>query len=159
VIKRTKQTRIIERDETYPVRGEPIAIRARVRKKEPETYTTVLGDITSVIDAARRASARSVNCIMTAAYWLIGRRIVECEQGGMARAEYGETLLIRLSKDLTTRFGTGFGKSNLFLMRNFYLVFAHIFQTPSGKSNAVSNALHIFQTVSGNSRQPKAALQ
>jgi hypothetical protein len=45
-------------------------------------YDPVLGEISSVIEAARRSAARSVNCIMTAAYWLIGRRIVESEQGG-----------------------------------------------------------------------------
>ena len=40
-------------------------------------YESVLGDISSVIDAAKRTAARSVNCIMTAAYWLIGGRILE----------------------------------------------------------------------------------
>ena len=40
-------------------------------------YDSILGEISNVIDAARRSAARSVNCIMTAAYWLIGRRIVE----------------------------------------------------------------------------------
>jgi hypothetical protein len=58
-----------------------------MRKKEEKLpssidvqYETILGDISNVIDAARRSAARSVNCIMTAAYWLIGRRIVEFEQ-------------------------------------------------------------------------------
>lgn len=96
---------------------------ATVRKKEPETYTTVLGDIASVVDAARRASARSVNCIMTAAYWLIGRRIVECEQEGRVRANYGEQLLERLANDLSARFGRGFSYPNLNKFRQFYLAF------------------------------------
>ncbi len=59
-------------------------------------YDSVLGDISDVIEAARKSAARSVNSIMTATYWLIGRRIVEYEQGGQARAEYGGTLLERL---------------------------------------------------------------
>ena len=64
-------------------------------------YGSILGDITSVIDAARKSAARSVNCIMTATYWLIGQRIVRFEQGGKARAEYGKALLNKLSHDLT----------------------------------------------------------
>ena len=53
-------------------------------------YESVLGDISNVIDAAKRSAARSVNCITTAAYWLIGWRIVAYEQGGKERAQYGE---------------------------------------------------------------------
>jgi len=58
---------------------------------------------TRLLEAARRVSARTVNAFMTATYWEIGRRIVEFEQGGKERAEYGETLLLRLSHDLTAR--------------------------------------------------------
>jgi len=58
---------------------------------------------------------------MTATYWEIGRRIVEHEQGGKARAEYGEALLNRLAADLTARFGRGFGVDNLQRFRLFYL--------------------------------------
>ena len=50
---------------------------------------------------------------LTAAYWLIGRRIVEFEQAGSARADYGTELLKRLAADLTNRFGRGFGPVNL----------------------------------------------
>ncbi|ETJ33350.1 hypothetical protein Q604_UNBC12190G0001, partial [human gut metagenome] len=51
---------------------------------------------------------RSVNALMTATYWEIGRRIVEFEQGGEARAAYGAQLIKRLSKDLSLRFKRGF---------------------------------------------------
>lgn len=84
-------------------------------------YDTILGDISGVIEAARRSAARSVNCIMTSAYWLIGRRIVEEEQRGQERAAYGEKLLKRLSSDLANRFGRGFGVDNLQRFRVFYL--------------------------------------
>jgi hypothetical protein len=57
---------------------------------------------------------------MTATYWLIGRRIVEFEQGGETRAQYGEELLSRLSGDITARFGRGFSRRNLQDMRLFY---------------------------------------
>jgi predicted nuclease of restriction endonuclease-like (RecB) superfamily len=84
-------------------------------------YNTVLGDISCVIDAAKRSAARSVNSIMTAAYWLIGRRIVKVEQGGRERAGYGEALLARLSADLSSRHGRGFGVDNLQRFRLFHL--------------------------------------
>jgi hypothetical protein len=81
------------------------------------------GSSTSVIEAARRSAARSVNCIMTAAYWLVGRRIVEFEQKGEKRAAYGEELLKRLSIDLGKRFGRGFGVDNLQRFRAFYIAY------------------------------------
>ena len=55
-------------------------------------YPAVHADIVAVLEAARRAAARSVNAVMTACYWEIGRRIVEFEQGGKGRAEYGTAL-------------------------------------------------------------------
>lgn len=61
-----------------------------------EDYDRLIGGISKVLKTARRASARSVNAIMTAAYWEIGRRIVEFEQAGKPRADYGEELLKRL---------------------------------------------------------------
>jgi hypothetical protein len=96
-------------------------------------YDSILGDISNVIDAARKSVARSINCIMTAAYWLIGRRIVESEQKGKARAQYGEALLAKLSNDLTRQYGRGFGMVNLSQMKKFYLLWhpERIFQTVS----------------------------
>ena len=72
---------------------------------------------------ARRSSARAVNAVMTAAYWEIGRRVVEFEQRGKRRAEYGEELIVRLSADLVNRFGRGFGISQVKMMRQFYLAY------------------------------------
>lgn len=85
-------------------------------------YAVVHADIVALLDAARRAAARSVNSVMTASYWAIGRRIVECEQGGQERAAYGQGLLRRLSGDLSARFGRGFSERNLEQMRSFYLL-------------------------------------
>ncbi len=113
-------------------------------------YDSVLGDISKVIDAARSSAARSLNCIMTAAYWLIGERIVETEQRGEMRAAYGEELLGRLSADLIKRYGRGFSRQNLQQMRQFYIFFQPegICQTPSGKSATSSKGV-ICQTPSG----------
>jgi hypothetical protein len=76
-------------------------------------YESVLLDLVTLIDAGRNAALRSVNAIMTATYWAIGRRIVEDEQRGTSRAGYGEELIDRLSGDLQSRFGRGFGRNNL----------------------------------------------
>src|SRR5258705_7568328 len=99
-------------------------------------YDGLVGGIAEILAAARRASARAVNALMTATYWEIGRRIVEFEQGGKERAEYGEELLLRLAADLTARFGPGFSRRNLQSMRLFYVAFPphRILQTLSAKS-------------------------
>jgi predicted nuclease of restriction endonuclease-like (RecB) superfamily len=83
-------------------------------------YAAVLADLTDLLESARRAAARTVNSVMTATYWAVGRRIVEEEQRGHARAAYGERLIERLSHDLTRRFGRGFSAVNLKQMRKFY---------------------------------------
>jgi hypothetical protein len=66
-------------------------------------YEGLLTDVVHVIDEARRAAARTVNAAMTTTYWLIGRRIVEEEQRGTARADYGDRLVKRLAHDLSRR--------------------------------------------------------
>jgi predicted nuclease of restriction endonuclease-like (RecB) superfamily len=100
-------------------------------------YGVVLADVTDLLESARRAAARSVNSIMTASYWAVGRRIVEFEQEGKGRAAYGTRLIARLSIDLTKRFGRGFGAVNLAQMRKLYQTWPTpaIFQTPSEKSS------------------------
>ena len=98
-------------------------------------YEAVFGDVSKIIDAARESAARSVNAAMTAAYWLIGRRIVESEQSGEERAEYGAGLVERLAEDLTGRFGRGFSRQNVPNMGLFYLSYPpdKICRTASGK--------------------------
>jgi len=110
-------------------------------------YSGIHGDIIALLEAARRAAARSVNALMTATYWEIGRRIVEFEQGGQERAGYGQAVLKRLSADLSTRFGRGFSERNLEQMRLFYQAWSieQISQTLSAKLNPAL----ISQTASG----------
>lgn len=93
-----------------------------LRTDNPD-YGAVHGDIIALLETARRTAARSVNALMTATYWKIGRRIVESEQGGAGRASYGQALLKRLSADLSAQFGRGFGTDNLEQMRLFYLAY------------------------------------
>ncbi len=97
------------------------------------SYDGLLVDIARVIEDARHLAARSVNAVMTTTYWLVGQRIVEQEQRGAPRAGYGETLLKRLARDLSKRFGRGFSERNLEQMRGFYLAWP-IPQTASAKS-------------------------
>jgi len=109
-------------------------------------YRAVFGDVAHIIEMARRSAARSVNSLMTAAYWLIGRRIVEFEQSGKKRAEYGEELIKRLAGDLSDRYGRGFSVRNVWQMKAFYLDWP-IPQTTS----AESKDREILQTVSAES--------
>ena len=82
---------------------------------------SIFGDVARIIDAARHSGARSVNAVMTAAYWLIGRHIVEFEQEGKKRAGYGEETIEQLAADLSARYGRGFSLRNVSQMKAFYV--------------------------------------
>jgi predicted nuclease of restriction endonuclease-like (RecB) superfamily len=116
-------------------------------------YGDIHTGIVDLLEVARGTAARSVNALMTASYWEIGRRIVEFEQGGEGRAKYGESLIARLAEDLTQRFGRGFSRQNLQQMRGFYVAWSaeEICQTVSGKSPSPQ----ICQMVSGELRGMK----
>lgn len=110
-------------------------------------YSGLVTGIVELLDTARKSAARSVNSIMTTTYWEIGRRIVQTEQGGQAKADYGTAVVEKLSEDLTTRFGRGFRRSNLFQMRAFYLAYAQVM--PPTASTASEELASIIQTLSG----------
>lgn len=137
-------------------------VTTAARTRSMAGYDDVRADIVALLEGARHAAARSVNAVMTATYWEIGRRIVEFEQGGRKRASYGEALVEQLSGDLRARFGSGFSPQNLWQMRAFHLAWSidrisqtvsakagasPILQTPSGESPGET----ILQTVSGES--------
>ena len=82
-----------------------------------------VSEIRALINEARQHVVRSVNTAMVVTYWEIGRRIVEEEQNGQGRAEYGKYLLKELAEILTAEFGSGFGETNLKYFRQFYKVF------------------------------------
>lgn len=104
------------------------------------TYDRLFAEISGLLEEARHRSARSLNAIMTATYWLVGRRIVQYEQRGEQRAEYGEQTLGQLSSDLTKRFGRGFSVDNLENMRLFHLFYVDACQG-AGKSETPSRRL------------------
>jgi predicted nuclease of restriction endonuclease-like (RecB) superfamily len=86
-------------------------------------YEKLLNDIGSAIERARENAIRSINTELVKANWEIGRHIVEYEQHGEERAEYGSALLASLSKDLRRLYGKGFGRRNVLDMRRFYLAY------------------------------------
>ena len=108
-------------------------------------YQQLIDDITILWSQAKERAIGVVNTELLEANWRTGKYIVEYEQGGKTRAEYGKQLLINLAKDLTLRNGRGFSRSNLLYMRKFYLAFP--------KSETVSHQLswsHYFEILKCN---------
>lgn len=95
-------------------------------------YQTLLENIRDLVEAARGKVVAHVNTIMTETYWRIGEYIVNFEQSGKLRAEYGKKVMDKLSRDLTLQYGRGFSRSNVFTFRQFYLAYPKI-QTLSGQ--------------------------
>lgn len=86
-------------------------------------YQDLLARISQTYSEARVRTYQTVNVQMLETYWQIGYAIVEYEQGGEIRAEYGKSLLANLSRDLSRLHGRGFSRSNLTRFRQFYLTF------------------------------------
>ena len=96
---------------------------------------SLLKEIRQLITAARSAVVQSIDYIQVHTCFEIGRRIVEHEQKGSSRAEYGKALIQELAAKLTREFGNGFSYTNLKLMRQFYSTYKErISQTSSGQS-------------------------
>jgi len=85
--------------------------------------TTFHADIKNILAQARGKARSAVNAAMVEAYWLIGQRIVQEEQQGQHKAQYGTRLMEQLSTALTADFGKGFSYANLYNFRQFYRVF------------------------------------
>ncbi len=88
-----------------------------------EGFRDVYERIKAILAEARSTAHRAINTAMVAAYWEIGRTIVDEEQQGQHRAEYGRALLMQLSEQLTAEFGRGYDRTNLQQMRAFYLAY------------------------------------
>lgn len=95
-------------------------------------YHNLLEDISTAYGKGRFRAVQAVNTVLLETYWQIGQHIVEFEQGGKVKAEYGKALLENLSKDLKLRHGKGFSLSNLIRIRQFYQLFP-IYATVSHK--------------------------
>jgi len=95
-------------------------------------YTELINNIGFSIQRARENAIRAINTELVRANWEIGKHIVEFEQQGREKAEYGSSLLANLTKDLKAKYGKGFSKSTIYLCRQFYIRYQK-FQTVSGK--------------------------
>jgi predicted nuclease of restriction endonuclease-like (RecB) superfamily len=119
----------------------------------PPNPSVLLESLKSLILSARQAAARGVNLLQVYTNYEVGRRIVEQEQRGADRAEYGKQLLKDLAKHLAAEFGNGFSRSNLEYMRRFYLTYPNrgkqISQTLSGELSVPFSPLSKSHTVSG----------
>lgn len=83
----------------------------------------LVSEIRSIIESARTNAVRSIDFCRVQMYWQIGRRIVEEEQGGQTRAEYGKGLIKNLAKEIEPEYGSGFGQRQLERARQFYIEF------------------------------------
>ncbi len=104
---------------------------------ENSGYESLVSRISETYANGRQRAIQTVNSSMVETYWQIGQYIVEFEQLGKFKAEYGKALLTNLSKDLSLAHGKGFSLSNVYLMRLFFIKYP-IFQTVSGKFNRLS---------------------
>lgn len=95
-------------------------------------FEKMISDIEALVNTSKNELATSINKVMTVTYWSIGKYIVEFEQDGNAKAEYGKNLLSTISKELTLRLGKGYSRPNLNNMRKFYLKYSNC-QTVSDK--------------------------
>ncbi len=119
--------------------------------------------ISALLVTARQSVARGVDLIQVQTNFEIGRHIVEFEQQGKDRAEYGKLLLDNLSTRLSAEFGMGFGRSNIAAMRSFYLAYANraqIVQAVTGQSFIAAQTPHsttgstIIQSATGQLTMP-----
>ena len=107
-------------------------VKDRVPFLKSKEYDKLIDSIGYLLEKSRKQVRRSINNILIKTYWNIGKRIVDYEQGGGEKAVYGTNLLTKLSMDLRLRYGKGFSKSNVYLMRLIYIKYPK-FQTVSGK--------------------------
>lgn len=99
-------------------------------KQTAPNGTSFISEIKQIVIQARGKAYSAINSAMIEAYWQMGKRIVEEEQQGKERADYGKQLLKELSKELTKEFGKGFSIPSLYNYRLFYQTFSEIFSTP-----------------------------
>ena len=117
--------------------------------------------IRNILESARTSVARTVNTTQVMANWLIGREIVEEEQQGKPRADYGQQLVTQLSKKLTVAYGPGWSVQNLFYMKQFYQSYPRllpkggILHAASGESSPIAYALR-GQSAIASSPSPQA---
>ena len=99
-----------------------------------EKTEDILSDLKNIIELSQKQAYQAINTALVYRNWLIGYRIAEEELKGEDRAEYGTTLIRKLSKELTNEYGKGYTKTNLYSFYSFYKMYPNIFHSASGKS-------------------------
>ncbi|MBM0144118.1 DUF1016 N-terminal domain-containing protein [Segatella copri] len=112
----------------------------QLNKKYNDEDNMLVNDLRSIVSKARSKAFAAVNYSLVERNWRIGQRIVEEEQNGASRAEYGKHVIEVASAALTEEFGKGFSETNIRTFRKFFLIF---------------NDLEIQQTLSAESNLPK----
>ncbi len=102
----------------------------------------ILCDMKGIIEASQQKAHQAVNLALVRRNWLIGYRIAEEEMNGENRADYGACMIKKLSKELSTIYGKGFTKTNLYNFYAFYKAFPQIFHTLCGKSQQLLSWSH-----------------
>jgi len=92
-----------------------------MKKLTKRKYDELIDKISRIVIEARTAVVRSINTKIVHTYWMIGKYIVEYEQEGKVRADYGSELMRKVSEELSARLGKGFSQRNLRDMRRMYL--------------------------------------
>ncbi len=115
----------------------------------------ILKDMCEIIETTRDAAYKTVNTILIQRNWLIGYRIAQEEYQGENRAEYGASVIAKLSKELTNEYGKGFAKSNLYSFYSFYKTYPEIFQTASGKSSIMLSWSHYLTLLQVNDKEAR----
>ena len=116
---------------------------AKIKRAKKIVIPQLVKRASDLISVARVQAVRHTNTLMVFTYYQLGRLIIENEQDGVDRAEYGKETIKELSKHLTKKFGDGFSERNLDQMRLFYLAFKHRY-----------TQIQISQTVSAESLKP-----
>lgn len=115
------------------------------RKLATPEVALFIEEVKQIVNAGRQAAYNSVNSAMIATYWNIGRRIVEEEQHGKERAEYGKELIKMLAKELTYEYGAGFSERYLRAFHQFYMVLPNYEIWKSRFPNLLWT--HVFRTL------------
>jgi predicted nuclease of restriction endonuclease-like (RecB) superfamily len=116
-----------------------------------QTDTSFVGDLKIIVGSAREYSYRAANLMQVVSNWLVGWRIVEQEQQGSKRAEYGKHVIALASKALTEEFGKGYSETNIRSFRRFYLEFKDIQIQQTVSAEFREKIFQIQQTISAES--------
>jgi hypothetical protein len=127
-----------------------------VVSKKSDRRSSLFARVVALIEEARQKVASVANLAQVYTNYEIGRQIVEEEQGGKRRADYGKQVLIDLSQKLTARFGRGWSVDNLEKMRRFFLLYSHveISANPLRKSDGDEKSAKVLRISSGEDLAP-----